>query len=135
MKKLIFIFLATFLSNYSSAQTSEKTNVTDTLDYMKMEHPPQFTGGVKAFEKYISKNLKYPTQAIKNGIMGIVQVHFLINKDGVVVDPQVFKSLDKVLDVEAIKLIQKMPAWQPGKQNGQNVAVRYMIPVRFMPSY
>ena len=135
MKKLIIIFLATFLSFHLHAQNSEKPNVADTLDYMKMEHPPQFVGGVKAFEKFIRKNLKYPTQALKNGIMGIVKVHFVINKEGVIENPQVLKPLDKILDVEAIKLIKKMPAWEPGKHNGQNVAVKYMIPVRFMPSY
>lgn len=135
MKKLIFILFALLVIQSASAQTTDKPITTDTLDYMKMEHPPQFNGGVKAFEKFIQKNLKYPTKAIKDRIMGVVEVHFIINKDGIVVDPQVFKSLDRILDVEAIKLIQKMPAWQPGKNNGQNVAVRYMIPVRFMPSY
>lgn len=81
--------------------------------------------------KWLSDNIKYPAEAAKNGIEGRVIVQFVIGSDGTVSDAVVRRSVDPLLDAEALRVINAMPAWTPGKQDGKPVAVRYTIPVTF----
>ncbi len=84
---------------------------------------PQFPGGESALEGYISSNLKYPVIAQKNGIQGRVYVGYVINKDGSVSDVKILREVDPSLDKEAIRIINSLPKWKPGKQNGVPVRV------------
>jgi TonB family C-terminal domain len=99
--------------------------------FQSVEQMPQFPGGDAELLKYVSSNLRYPTIAAENGIEGLVVVRFVVNKDGVVSDAEVLRSLDPSCDKEAIRVVRSMPKWVPGKQNGRNVAVYYTLPVRF----
>lgn len=95
------------------------------------EQQPEFPGGQGAFMKWLADNIKYPAEAAKNGIEGRVIVQFVIGSDGTVSDAVVRRSVDPLLDAEALRVINAMPAWTPGKQDGKPVAVRYTIPVTF----
>ena len=80
---------------------------------------------------WIHKNLKYPPVAQENGIQGRVLVQFVVNKDGSIVDPKVIRAVDASLDKEAMRVVQAMPKWTPGRQRGKAVRVRFTLPVTF----
>ena len=80
---------------------------------------------------FLMKNVKYPKEATDKGIEGRVIVQFVVDKDGSVVEPKVVKSVSPELDQEALRVIKMMPKWQPGKQNGEIVRVKYVVPVSF----
>ena len=100
--------------------------------FVVVESMPEFPGGQQALFKYLSENVKYPVIAQENGIQGKVICQFTVNKDGSIVDIQVVRSAgDKSLDKEAVRVIQSMPKWKPGKQRGKPVRVKYTVPVNF----
>ena len=90
---------------------------------------PEFPGGMAECLKFLAKNIKYPTIAQENGVQGRVIVQFVVNQDGSIVDPVVVRSVDPYLDKEALRVIQMMPKWKPGKQRGKAVRVKYTVPV------
>ena len=86
----------------------------------------------EGFREYMGKNLKYPQLAIENNISGKVLVQFVIDQKGNAVDIQVIRSIDPVLDNEAIRLIKSSSGlWTPGLQHGKPVKVRYTFPILF----
>lgn len=99
--------------------------------YTMVEQMPQFPGGDKELLSYISKNLHYPTIAAENGIQGKVFVRFVVSATGEVKDVKVVRSLDPYCDKEAVRVIQSLPKWIPGRQNGRNVPVYYNVPITF----
>jgi protein TonB len=82
--------------------------------------------------RYIAENIKYPVIAQENGIQGRVICQFVVEKDGKVSDIQVVRSSGEAsLDKEAVRVINSMPKWKPGKQRGKPVRVKYTLPVNF----
>ena len=96
-----------------------------------VEQMPQFPGGDAALFEYLSTHIKYPTIAEENGVQGRVIVTFVVERDGSITDVKVVKSVDPSLDKEASRVVQGMPKWIPGKQNGNNVPVYFTLPVVF----
>ncbi|MDD3320110.1 MAG: energy transducer TonB [Paludibacter sp.] len=103
----------------------------DNVVFQVVETMPLFPGGEAAMMKYMGDNIKYPVIAQENGIQGRVICQFVVNKDGSIVDVVVVRSVDASLDKEAIRMIQSMPRWTPGKQRGKPVRVKYTLPVNF----
>ena len=99
--------------------------------FQVVEQMPEFPGGMDKLIEYLSKNIKYPSIAQENNIQGRVIVEFVVNKDGSIVEPKVMRSVDTSLDNEAMRVIKSMPKWNPGKQRGKAVRVRYTVPVLF----
>ena len=97
-----------------------------------VEVMPEFpNGGMPGFMKYLGKNVKYPIKAHANNIEGRVVVHFIVNKDGSISNVGLTRSVDPLLDKEAIRVISSMPKWKPGMQRGKAVRVKYTVPVMF----
>lgn len=96
-----------------------------------VEVMPVFPGGQMALVQYIASHLKYPTVAQENGIQGRVFVSFVVGEDGYVEDVQVIKGVEPMLDKEAVRVIQSLPRWTPGNQQGKPVRVKYTVPVTF----
>ncbi len=96
-----------------------------------VEQMPSFPGGTSALMSYLNSNVKYPVVAQENGVQGRVVISFVVEKDGSITDVQVVKSVDPSLDREASRVVRSMPRWNPGKQNGQAVRVKYDVPVSF----
>lgn len=96
-----------------------------------VEEMPEFPGGPAEMMKYLNNNIRYPTIAQENGIEGRVIVQFVVNSDGTIVDANVVRSVDPFLDKEALRVINSMPKWKPGKQRGKPVRVKYTLPVTF----
>ena len=92
---------------------------------------PEFPGGQSALMKYLSENIRYPVIAQENGIEGRVICSFVVERDGSITDVQVVRGVDPSLDKEAVRVIQSMPKWKPGKQRGKPVRVRFTLPIVF----
>ena len=100
--------------------------------FMVVETMPEFPGGQQALFKYLGENVKYPVIAQENGIQGRVICQFVVNRDGSIVDVVVVRSSgEPSLDKEALRVINSMPKWKPGKQRGKPVRVKYTVPVNF----
>ena len=112
------------------AETQIKS-VPDSVVFQVVEEMPDFPGGMKALMDYLSKNVKYPAEAHAIGAQGRVIVSFTVKKDGSIADTKVERSVNPYLDKEAMRVIAAMPKWQPGKQRGEAVNVRFTVPVAF----
>ena len=97
-----------------------------------VEEMPKFKGGDRAMLEYLMMNVKYPESAVKAKQQGNAIVGFVVGKDGTVSDVHIVKSTGyDVLDNEAMRVVKSMPAWEPGKQKGKPVNVKYNVPIRF----
>ena len=92
---------------------------------------PQFIGGDAAYKKYLSQSVKYPQEALKKKIQGSVRVGFTVNPDGSIVNAKVERSVNPLLDAEALRVVKSMPKWNPGKLDGQPVPVKMTVPINF----
>ena len=105
---------------------------TDTNDiYMVVEDSPQFPGGLQALLDYLHDNIKYPESCRRDSIQGRVIISFVVEKDGSINSAEIVKGVHEQLDAEALRVIDAMPKWKPGKQRGKTVRVKYAIPVNF----
>ncbi len=106
-------------------ETPKQDNTVFTI----VEQMPQFANG--DIEAYLSSHIKYPVVAQENGIQGRVICQFVVNQDGSIVDVVVVRGVDPSLDKEAVRVIQGMPKWTPGKQGGKPVRVKFTLPINF----
>lgn len=113
----------------SSGYTEKRDS--DSEPFVFVEQMPEFPGGNVGLFKYLVENLKYPTTAAENEIEGTVSIRLIVNRDGTFTDVKVVKSVDPALDKEAVRVVKNMPRWIPGKQNGRNVDVYFMLPITF----
>lgn len=114
----------------------KKEEVPRTLDkeenvFFIVEDMPEFPGGEMALRKYIANNIKYPQAAQDNGIQGKVYVTFVVSKDGSIANAKIARGVDPALDREALRVVNSLPKWEPGKQRGENVNVSYTVPINF----
>ena len=122
------------LANNSSASThstSDPILYSDSLVYLVVEEMPVFSGGEKALLSFIANNIKYPEVALKNRIQGNVYVSFVIDTMGAVTKVKLFRGIGGGCDEEALRVIQMLPNFSPGKQRGRKVNVYYNIYVKF----
>lgn len=99
--------------------------------FMVVEQQPEFEGGYEAMMNFIKKNMRYPASARRMGIDGTVYVSFVVGKDGTINDVKVLRGISADCDKEAVRVVQMMPPWKPGKQNGKAVFVRFNLPIKF----
>ena len=99
--------------------------------FVAVEQPAEFPGGQAALMKWLSQNIRYPEAAQQNDIQGRVIVKFVVEKDGSISQVTVARGVDKDLDREALRVVKKMPKWQPGKNNGVAVRSYFNLPVTF----
>ena len=92
---------------------------------------PTFPGGDGKMMEWLSRNIMYPAVAEENGVQGRVIVGFVVGKDGSLSDVSILRSVDPELDKEALRVVKAMPRWNPGKQNGVPVPVRFSLPITF----
>lgn len=119
------------VSNESLGNDGQMTAPQDTLVFEVVEVPPRFPGGDVKLMEYLSRTVRYPVEAQKKHVQGRVILHFIIEKDGSVSNVRVARSVDPSLDAEAIRVVNSMPKWEPARQKGQPVRVRYTIPIQF----
>ena len=129
LNPLVAADVESILSQAADAAEEEGAVVEQGEVYKVVEDMPQFPGG-NAF-RYLAQHIRYPEEAVKNGIEGIVYVQFVVDKDGKIVEPKVVQGVCPELDAEALRVVSGMPAWKPGMQRGKPVAVSFVLPVVF----
>ncbi|HRD53767.1 MAG TPA: energy transducer TonB [Flavobacteriales bacterium] len=99
--------------------------------YTIVEEMPSFPGGQEAMMRYLSANLQFPKEAQEKGVQGAVFINFVVERDGSINEVKVLRGIDNACEAEAIRVVQGMPKWAPGKQRGKEVRVQYNLPIRF----
>lgn len=110
----------------------EEEEVEEEQIFTIVEDDPEFPGGQAALMQYLQGNLRYPTMAREAGIQGTVFVTFVVERDGSITDVRILRGVGGGLDEEAIRVVQNMPPWTPGRQRGQAVRVQFNLPIRFV---
>jgi TonB family protein len=128
MNKMVFliIFLLCFSLQLSVFGQSENDEF-----FVVVEEMPVFPGGDEALMSYIAKNIQFPESAKAENIDGVVYASFIVEKDGQVSNPEIFRGLHPDCDAEVLRVLSEMPVWSPGKQRGNPVRVKLVVPVRF----
>ena len=110
----------------------KEEEVEEATVFFIVEEMPLFPGGPAELNKYIAQNVKYPVIAQENGIQGRVYVSFVVNSKGKIENVKVARGVDPSLDKEAVRVVESMPEWKPGKQGNKAVKVSFTIPVNFV---
>jgi protein TonB len=110
----------------------EEEEAADEEVFFIVEDMPAFPGGDLALRKYIAQSVKYPVIAQENGIQGKVFVTFVVDKDGSVTNARIARGVDPSIDKEALRVVNSLPKWKPGKQRGKAVRVSYTVPINFV---
>ncbi|MBS4057889.1 MAG: energy transducer TonB [Bacteroidetes bacterium] len=109
----------------------EEEEVVEQEIFTVVESMPEFPGGAGKMMEYIAKNIKYPPMARESGVQGRVFVNFVVEPDGRVSNVKVLRGIGGGCDEEAIRVVESMPKWTPGRQRGKAVRVSFNLPVRF----
>lgn len=117
-----------FAGNVMNAQENKEP---ENPVFFQVEEMPEFPGGHGALRTFISNNVRYPKVAQENGIQGKVYVTFVVDSDGSITNAKIARGVDPSLDQEALRIVNELPKWQPGKQRGQFVKVSYTVPISF----
>lgn len=128
---LMLCLLPAMLFGQDKGTISTEGTVKGEQIYDIVEQYPEFPGGYSALTEWIDDNLKYPVEAAMDGIEGRVIVQFIVRPTGKVVDAKVVRGIAPSLDKEALRLINIMPNWIPGRQKDKAVNVRYTLPITF----
>ena len=117
------MMMAMMIAIHSEAQTNKV--------YDKVEVMPEYPGGMEALFEYMKNNVKYPEKAKEQKIEGRVVVGFIVEKDGSISEVHSLKAVHPLLEQEAIRVVNNMPKWIPGKVKGKPVRVSFALPVIF----
>lgn len=116
-----------FVSVNAYSQSDDSNNEV----YAMVEEAAQFPGGQSEMLKFIQENRQYPEEAKSQNLHGRVIVSFIVEKDGSISEVMVKRSLGSGCDEEAVRVINSMPKWKPGKQRGKEVRTSHMVPITF----
>ncbi len=121
----------TEIQEYVPVEVSKEEEAEEVQIFTVVESMPGFPGGEAARIEYLNENIKYPQMARESGIQGRVFVTFVVERNGSVTDVKVLRGIGGGCDEEAIRVIQNMPKWEPGKQRGKPVRVQFNMPILF----
>ncbi|WP_162427106.1 TonB family protein [Pontibacter pudoricolor] len=117
-----------FTENFNQPETEIKAE----KPYEYVEQMPQFADGELEMQKFIARSIRYPKATQEAGLTGLVVASFIVETDGTLSNITILKGLDEAADQEALRVIEAMSGkWEPGRQNGNKVPVRFTIPIRF----
>jgi periplasmic protein TonB len=108
-----------------------KEEVEEVFNTANVQQKPMFPDGEAALAAYLRDNIKYPAVAKDNGIQGKVILRFTVAKSGNIENVEVVRGIGGGCDQEAVRVVQAMPNWSPGKNNGKPVKVTFTLPVTF----
>jgi len=124
--------IAEMLVKYCDEGDEEFSLLNNTNIFVVVEEMPEYPGGKPAMSKYVAENIQYPTNAYLDQIEGRVYLTFVVEKNGEITDVRSLRGIGHGCDEEAIRIVQNMPNWNPGKQRGIPVRVQYNLPVLFV---
>lgn len=129
---LVFINSDAQSTNDPSLYVTGNTVKPDSTEiYTIVEEMPDYPGGSAALNEFIIKNLVYPETARRDSVAGKVFMNFIVNESGKIENAKILRGLTDDINNEALRVINMMPEWKPGKQNGKNVKVSYNLPLNF----
>lgn len=131
MKSIKLFVLILFLVAAFAFQTQAQDQNKEGDVFFIVDEMPEYPGGDEALRKDISEIVKYPVEAQKNKISGKVYVTFVVNTEGKIVDSKIARGVNPSLDKEALRVMNILKTWTPGKQNGKAVKVQYTVPINF----
>ncbi|MBQ6237192.1 MAG: energy transducer TonB [Bacteroidales bacterium] len=99
--------------------------------FVFVEEYPSYPGGEEALYKYLSQNIQYPDVARDNNITGTVVIRFVVEKDGSITKAAIAREIGGGCGKEALRVVNSMPKWKPGKQSGKAVRTEFTLPVQF----
>ncbi len=102
------------------------------INYYNYEILPEFIGGTKALYSYIKKEIHYPEEALENKHTGRVTVSFVVSETGKIREEKIFNGGEECLNIEALRIVENMPKWNPGQVDGEYVSMRIGIPILFL---
>ncbi len=118
------------------ASTPYYENVNGKRVYYKAEVDPSYVGGLEALDKFLKDNLKFPDVAEKEGMEGTVFVDFVVAESGkvseVTASSHTYLEAETLFSAEALRVVNLMPDWAPGRQNGEAVDVKFSVPITFL---
>ena len=109
----------------------EEEEIVEAEVFIVVEEMPEFPGGPAKMLEYIQKNVKYPMMARESDIQGRVFVNFVVEPDGSISNVNVMRGIGGGCDEEAVRVVNSMPKWKPGKQRGSAVRVSFTVPIIF----
>lgn len=109
----------------------EEEEIVEAEIFKVVEEMPEFPGGAAKLMEYIQKNIKYPMMARESDIQGRVFVNFVVEPDGSISNVTVMRGIGGGCDEEAVRVVNSMPNWKPGKQRGSAVRCAYTVPIIF----
>jgi periplasmic protein TonB len=130
MKKTIYLLLLVIFSVVAYSQNQQVKKDSEEV-YTVVEKMPIYPGGEDSLYAFLGRNMKYPVVAQENGIQGKVVVRFVVQKNGSVGNVEIVRSINPSCDKEVIRLVNSLPKWTPGSQDGKLVPVWYTMPVIF----
>jgi TonB family protein len=119
------------IPGYGTEFASSEGQQEKVYDFVTVDNPPSFPGGMNEFYNYLRKSVKYPAAAAKANREGKVFLSYIVEKDGKLSDIQVIKKAGYGFDEEAVRVITESPAWIPGVIDHKKVRVKYNIPIAF----
>ncbi|MDP4272619.1 MAG: TonB family protein [Bacteroidota bacterium] len=117
-----------------ASNVTKRTFLKDSISnepFIIVEQMPQFPGGTDKMKEYLGKTIRYPVAAQMKKVQGMVIISFVVSTKGVISDIQVVRGIGSGCDEESVRVVESMPAWEPGKQGGQPVPVKFTLPIRF----
>lgn len=124
LQMVILILVFSLSGNGQNEQQKDKV-------YYEVEEMPVYPGGKDGLRKFIMENVQYPENAKKNGTTGKVFVSFVVDKTGAATNAKIERGVDADLDKEALRVINALDNWKPGKIDGKNVNVGFTLPIMF----
>jgi protein TonB len=121
----------TAIEAYTPPAIQEEEEVAEAEIFTVVEESPSYPGGDIARIKFLQQDINYPQMARESGIQGTVYVTFVVERDGRVTDVRVLRGIGGGCDEEAVRVMNAMPRWQPGKQRGKPVRVQFTMPIKF----
>lgn len=128
---LIILSLVLLLSCNKNTEDVKDQSVKEDEIFNFVEQLPEFPDGPAAMQKFINDNIHYPEEARIQKIEGTVVIQFVVTKEGKITKATVVRGIGYGCDEEAIRVIQSMPDWKPGKHNNKEVPVNFVLPVKF----
>lgn len=108
-----------------------KSKTTAEVSLEEIEQMPSFPGGAPSLFEYLSRNVHYPEECVKQKIEGRVMIEFVVETDGSITSIEVKNPVHPLLDEEALRVIRNMPRWFPATANSVNIRVKYTVPLSF----
>lgn len=134
MKYVLYLSLFSSLVGYSQEEVPDPPvppiEIVEEELFDIVENQPEYPGGMDKMMQFLGMNFKYPQIDMENGVEGRVFASFVVEKDGSISTIKILRGVSKTIDAEAIRVIELMPNWKPGTQNGKPVRVKYTIPIR-----